>query len=285
MPTVCCPPGAIGSVPLNKLAPKGKTVNLSSKVEGSTLSDIACYQTGPTESIKRIIVVFSDVYGPETGNHKVICDVLQEKLGDDTAVWMPDVFRGRPLLYDWGTWYQNSIGKFQIVFGVRTYMTASAVEKDFLEILQPNVKETGCEFVGALGFCYGGWMVGRALSFQGDDDDDEGSIFSAGVGFHPSWLPETVAAGGTSPIKLAERVKQKPLLFLPAKEDAGMKAEDEVAIKLAEQRGIKPEEVSIEFPTMSHGWVNRGDPSQPEVKENQDKAINLAIEFFNKHLS
>ena len=68
-------------------------------------------------------------------------------------------------------------------------------------------------------------------------------------------------------------------MFMPA-------AQDHVNVKpgglgekvLGEQLEI------IEFPDMVHGWTTRGDISKAEVKRDVAKAIELAVEHFDKYL-
>jgi dienelactone hydrolase len=255
-------------------------VILSPKVEGSSRSDLPCYQVGPSENPKRILVVFTDVFGVDSGNHKVFCDVLQELMGDETAVWMPDIFRGTPMLLDLGNdTLTLALAVPQILWKLHTSLTVPKIELDLKEIIEPNLKETGCDHVGVSGFCIGGWMVGRCLALENGQ-----SIFSAGVGIHPSWQVEPMASGGSSEHNLAERTKNKPILLLPAKEDDALKPSSSIVQQLAKRRAMTPESISIEFPEMSHGWVARGDSSIPSVKEAQDKALHLVAAFFQEHL-
>ena len=40
---------------------------------------------------------------------------------------------------------------------------------------------------------------------------------------------------------------------------------------------------SIEFPTMLHGWVSRGNPADPNVAAAQERALQLTVDFIQKH--
>ena len=40
----------------------------------------------------------------------------------------------------------------------------------------------------------------------------------------------------------------------------------------------------VEFPDMAHGWTIRGDISKEEVKRDVAKAIQLAVEHFEKYV-
>jgi dienelactone hydrolase len=125
--------------------------------------------------------------------------------------------------------------------------------------------------VSCLGFCFGGWVVARALAL---------SAFKCGVGIHPSFQLETVH--GSTQVAAAENVGSKPILLLPAGNDELKPGHEAVQI-LAKARGVVQEEVSVEFPTMIHGWVTRGDSTQPDICENQLKALQMTVDFIEKH--
>lgn len=110
------------------------------------------------------------------------------------------------------------------------------------------------------------------------------SMFAAGVGIHPTFQLESLAAGGTTAMELGERTQNKPILFLPAKEDDGLKASSPVVQTMAKRRGVTAEHISVEFPTMPHGFVSRGRFMGPEYRIAQDRAIQLTVDFMEKHL-
>ena len=283
----CCPPGAIGTTfQKNDLKPKGKIYNLSAVGDDrSGLKGLPCYKscgnctTNPHP--KRVILVFSDVFGIDNGNHKLFCDQLQTSMGDDTQVWMPDFFRGHPILRDLG-WDFLTFNK--LVAGLqftlhRLRISSETIEADLTQIVVPKIREIGCQSVGVVGFCFGGWVIARCLAL-------ENSTISCGVGIHPSWQPEKFyAKPTTSEEELGERTQTKPMLLLPAKQDQALMADTDIVKALAERRSIKPEEVAIAFPEMDHGFVSRGDSSDPKIKEAQERALSLTAEFLKKHLN
>ncbi|KAL3925572.1 MAG: hypothetical protein SGILL_000323 [Bacillariaceae sp.] len=281
---VCCPPGSLGAAPLNQLTPKGKIItwhpSTSPDSEGSQRPELSCYQVG-SDHPKHVVVVFTDVYGLDQGNHKAFCDVIQERMGDDTTVFCPDLFRGLPLTRNWFGGSSDFInctlmgGSFTILWGLRTRCSATNIDKDLAEIVEPNVKRTGCEMVGVAGFCFGGWVVGRAL---------EHPFYAAGVGIHPSSKPESFAKGGSSPMEWAERTGNKPILWLPAKEDDDLKPSSPLVQAMAKRRDKTPEQISIPFEDLSHGFVARGEFMGTEYKEGQEKAIDLTVSFFKENL-
>ena len=278
----CCPPGALGAGAANPSEPAGKTVVLSPLAQTSSRAEMPCYQVGPAKP-KKIICVFTDVFGPEAGNHKFFCDRLQGILGEDTAVWMPDLFRGTPIMRGYFTgkmpWdiFPMMLGIPYLIWSIKTRITAPGVDQDLLEIVQAHAKETGCTYVGCVGFCFGGWTVARALGL-------EGGIFSAGVGVHPSFSIEGMIKGGSGSVEtLIQQTSNKPILLLPAKQDKEAKPDSDLVAQLAKRRATVPSEISFEFPTMTHGFVARGDSTDPAVKAEQDKATDMVASFFKKH--
>lgn len=231
-----------------------------------------CYQVGP-DAPKRTLVVFSDVFGIDSGNHKVVCDVLQEKLGVDTAVWMPDLFRGKAIMGAWGLGHfiTDTFGLPSILWACFTNMKEANLEADLKEVVAPALQT---DKVACLGFCYGGWVSGRAVAL-------EGFPAKAAVGIHPSWKIETIFSKKEE--DLAAKVNKTPFLFLAASND-DLKVGTPVVEALAKGRGVEQDKVSIEFPEMKHGWVPRGDSSDEKVKADQEKATTLAVDFVKEHV-
>lgn len=247
--------------------------------------DMPCYKSvGNSEQPRRVILAFTDVFGIDSGNQKVFCDLLQEAMGDDTQVWMPDMFRGKPMLkdlrWDWLT-LSPLVVIPQMIFK-RFGMSSDTLEKDLTQLIEPNVKNaTGCQSIGMVGFCFGGWLVSRYLAL------DSSAFGSCAVAVHPSWAPETLFSTQKpkTEMALAERIpNSNPLLLLPAKGDKDLKPDSDIVKFLAERRSTTPDKLSIEFPDMTHGFVARGDSSDPEIKEAQEKALSLTVEFLTKHV-
>lgn len=47
--------------------------------------------------------------------------------------------------------------------------------------------------------------------------------------------------------------------------------------------GNDPLVVSVEFPTMMHGWVSLGDPTDGNVAEEQKRALEMTVKFIQAH--
>lgn len=271
----CCPPGGLGPGGLSKRIPEGEIVELSALNEGSSRPSLNCYKVGPTTDIKRVILAFSDVWGYKSANHRAFCDALQEALGEDTAVWMPDLFRESPPYQ--GDTMPGFFGVPRLLWKTQTSLTTDQIEADLQEIVHPHVRKH-TKVCGVVGFCYGGWVVGRCLASAAD-------IASCGVGVHPAWKAETIAKGGTSMLDLASRTGTKALLFLPAKQDADHFATTTLVQQLAGARSVEAEVIAPStFLDQDHGFVSRGDSSDSAIKEAQEKALHTIVEFLEKHL-
>lgn len=272
----CCPSGSIGFLGLNPIPTVGSTVELSPEdaADNNDIPPLPCYTTG--SGSKRIIIVFSDVYGMQTGNHKVFCDELSKRIPDATIL-LPDLFRGNPILMPWLTGYLSELtgsilGLPRMIYKLKFDYPPSVVEGNVRNLLLPYIRTThpGAK-VSCVGFCFGGWVVANVLAQLSSD-------FSAGVGIHPSFQLELLH--GRSPVDLAERV-QRPILLLPAKNDNHLHPGSEVTNIL---QSHSDEPVSILFEDMLHGWVSRGDGKKhPKVGENQEKAIQLTVDFLERH--
>merc|ERR1712224_214647 len=148
----------------------------------------------------------------------------------------------------------------------------------FLKSQNPNV-----ESISIVGFCFGGWVIPKVL------EKTEGLVKSA-VTFHPAWDIEYKYYGKdeeTTGTNLAKACGSTPLLLMGAKNDHEMtKPGSESLAILSKARGGIPEtDISIEFPTMKHGFVSRGDPKDEDINREQEKGMCLAVDFIKNHHS
>ena len=278
-----------------------------------------CYWTGAaiTDKPQRVIVVFSDVYGMDTGNHKHFCDRLASKLNQatnnnnksstttTTAVIMPDLFRGNPILQPWFqnlglSEYRGSVlGAPSMLLRLKFNHPPAVLERDICQIILPWLQSvllhnSQSYQLACVGFCFGGWCVGRALALPH-------TPFVAGVGIHPSFQPELLHS--STPEALAKRISKQsphnhnhhsdnnhntipPLLLLPARNDDGLLADSAVVQLLAAARHVPVHQVAVEFPTMRHGWVTRGDGAADprELAQEQERALQVTADFLQRHV-
>lgn len=297
MSSPCCPPDSLGAAKKFSYETKGSDIVLPASTDRPSMP---CYITGddldsiattPTTTYQHpqhlIVLLFTDVFGIDKGHHKAAADrmveLLSVKMERKVTVLIPDFFRGSPLVVAKQiSWWFPVVA--QIVFRMYTRVTPQALKQDLANVVMPwlesrmGVKLLNEIGVHCIGFCFGGWLVARALAWS--RENEARFPIRSGVGLHPSWRMEALI--NSTPEKLAELVGTKPILLLPARNDdlkPGCLAVD----TLAKARGLKPDDVSIEFPTMLHGFVTRGDLNDADVCANRAKALDLAVDFISKH--
>ena len=339
----CCPPGSIDDAKVLYDRPiQGHMVEISLDPSGDDdkpPEPMPCYCTGcPLSEATTVVAIFTDVYGIDAGHHKVFADLLAEEMtakakknnGPDNekkvSVIIPDIQRGIPILQPWiNDDYKLSkdlVGSFLgspgMVYRLKYNYKPAKVERDIFELILPWIKlqqapqataAATTTKLGCVGFCFGGWVVGRILGYddQTENNDDEKNRlqFQCGVGIHPSFQPNVIH--GELPTTMAQRIT-KPILLLPAWNDIDMKPGTKVVNILAsnaiERRNIerssissnddKKEDddeeeaeeppVSIEFPSQLHGWVSRGNPNDPQIAAEQKRALQLTVEFLTSNM-
>ena len=82
---------------------------------------------------------------------------------------------------------------------------------------------------------------------------------------------------GGNPAKVAEKVKC-PILLMPAGNDPPIYRTGGDVLETLKSNNSKSN--FIDFPNMQHGWVSRGDVSDPDTKEAVQKALTEAFTFF-----
>eukprot|EP00520_Triparma_pacifica_P007878 CAMPEP_0118636104 /NCGR_PEP_ID=MMETSP0785-20121206/2434_1 /TAXON_ID=91992 /ORGANISM="Bolidomonas pacifica, Strain CCMP 1866" /LENGTH=250 /DNA_ID=CAMNT_0006527187 /DNA_START=216 /DNA_END=964 /DNA_ORIENTATION=+ len=240
------------------------------RMEGS--ADQGGPKTRTSKKNKKAVVVFSDVFGFASGNHRLFCDEVAKSDGVD--VFLPDFFRGHNAMQPVG-WLPEMIALPAAAFGMLyrlkfLYTKEAVIDTDCKGLVIPHLKSMGYESFGCVGFCFGGWAVAQCLAM-------EEALFECGVGIHPSLNVERLH--GRKEVDLAKRVGKRPMLFLPAGNDKKeVKPGGDVVKILADERGVDESVISVEFPNMVHGWVTRG--WGKDVDESQKRAIELTVEHF-----
>jgi len=242
----CCPASAWGRlegeegyVPQGKLEKKG---------------DIDIYTVGSGE---KCIIWNYDIFGLNAGRTKMLADMFADC---GYLVLIPD-------------WYRNGEGKAptepDVVEFLKSKTQWTSLATDWTEKVLPYAKSLGAKRFGAIGTCWGSYMVLR-LSAEAD--------FFGGVSWHPSHTPISGLLG-ESASELVKGIKC-PQLVCPAGGDAKEDLNGEAHQQLVGEQMWQVEE----FLEMKHGWTTRGDMKDEKVKRDVHKAIEDAIGFFKKHL-
>jgi dipeptidyl aminopeptidase/acylaminoacyl peptidase len=107
--------------------------------------------------------------------------------------------------------------------------------------------------------------------------DDLAEHFVCGVIPHPSIHLEDYL--GRSAVSLCEKVK-RPILLMPAGNDPqGYLVGGAMYTAMKKHN---PETETILFKDVQHGWVPRGDLTNPIIKENVEAALDRAYAYFAK---
>lgn len=245
---VCCPEGSAGA-----LGTCTEGTGKETKIEGLTV-----YEVGSGD---RVIIIVHDVYGLQAGHGKANADRFA-KAG--FKVYYPDLCHGEPFPED---------GKFDHTFVEWCKkFPYSKIGPSLKDILIPHAKANGAKSIGVTGYCWGFWAMTQLCAESAD--------VLAAVHVHPS--PPIFKILGQEMLPFAEKIDAAQL-FLPVDaDDASIKKDGEYYLALKKRLGDKVE--NYEFPGEVHGFMSRGDLSVKKTKESIDKAFELSIEFFNKHL-
>eukprot|EP00434_Breviolum_minutum_P022658 symbB.v1.2.019995.t1/scaffold1657.1/size107422/4 len=251
----CCPANALGP-----LVARGATRGTLETLPGG----LNAYVVGKGNG--RAVVVASDIFGIHTGRHKEICDSIAE---EGFLVILPDFFRGSPR--------QSSGGFFDALQQAASLWTPlntswSSVENDLAQAVLPYLEEQGCsvERCALLGFCWGAWLVCHACgSFN----------FCCGAMAHPS-VHNLVLRWGEVQEELLEAVRV-PQLVLSSKDEPGEWKPGGKAEGFLKKNSTG--HIFKEFPSMSHGFVPRGNLDDPTTKMEVARAMEYIKGFLCKH--
>lgn len=202
---------------------------------------------------------------------KLICDKLAENGYD---VIMPDCFRGEtkatnPDVFAWLKKYTGGEIMKDINACIEHLLKTTDISINKGSSSEGEIIQQQLSF-GTIGFCWGGWAIAKSAS--------EGIDWKCAISAHPSTKIETLVFGDDE-TSMFEKVRF-PFLLLPAGDDMdNLKPGSQVVAELNKYGGK-----SVLFERMNHGWVTRGDLSSSEVKEDAEKALTLALDFFHQHL-
>jgi len=223
-------------------------------VVGELDNKLPVYEVG---SGSKAIVVIPEVFCWE-GRLKGICDHFAAK---GYYVIMPDIMRGDSInnpenadkdayLKKWATW-SNSEADLACVF--------------------KHVAGKGIKDIGSVGFCWGGWVIFRASAAD--------FPLKCGAICHPSVRLEGYA--GSSEVELSRKVKC-PIMFASARNDPDNVKEDGECSNILKEKFPTSDVKS--YGDVDHGWVSRGDISDPVVAAAVQGALAQVEAFLSQNL-
>jgi len=230
------------------------------KEKGSfkTIDGLKTYTTGPSTASQGILVIY-DIFGffPQTLQG---ADILAHSDKEHQfQVFMPDWFEGSPADISWyppdtdekgkklGEFFQTAAAPPKMVERVKKVMSE-------LQSQNPGIKEWG-----VVGYCWGGKIVNLV--------SQSGTPFKAAAVCHPAMVDPNDAPKVTI-----------PLLAIPSGE------EDKSAVDQYEANLKVPKQVEW-FHDQVHGFMAaRGDLEDDKVRAAYEKAYQILLDFFHKHL-
>jgi len=233
------------------------------KVEVIDGNDLKAYVVGPHDAKKAVIVVV-DIFGFDGGRTRAVCDQLAE---EGYLVVLPDIFRGKA--------FDKPISEFGATGPTwAKQFTHEVILKEINHSIS-FVHSKNVHAIGLMGFCYGVWAC-----FVAGADPATAKHLKCAVDCHPSLQVESWIFSQS----VEELVKKQHFshLLLAAANDPDLVKEGGEAVKML-HAGHGKHSKAINF-SQQHGWVPRGDVSDPAVKEGVEKALKEAQQFYQEHL-
>ena len=142
----CCPPGSWGACePPAGYKPKGKDEPLGSNLNG--------YVVRPASNENnKAIIVFTDLFGNDSGRVKAICDDFSEKL--NCLVILPNTLENDEWKEAWGMPNQPFYNLFWFIPWCRRHNTNKTMAL-WKSDIKPFLDKEKIDGFGLVGFCYG----------------------------------------------------------------------------------------------------------------------------------
>jgi len=137
----------------------------------------------------------------------------------------------------------------------------------------------GSTRIGAVGFCWGGWAILRAASWDSKD------AFCCGVVAHPAIQNQMLQRHGPNVDDMFRQVRM-PILLCTAWNDPASCRESGYLFKLLlENNGKGARSKAALFPRQAHGFANRADVRDPKNKVDVDRFMRMTVLFLKDHIN
>jgi len=235
----------------------------------------------PSGSKTRAVVLLTDIFGLPLVNCKIIADEISKRV--DCDVWVPDLFDGRPLFRvdellplvpikagEKMPFMRNLRFRLAIIprlhrlFAIRAAVTDPKIDAFITKIK----KEREYEYVGAVGYCFGGAAAVRLGSR---------SIVDALVICHPG------------PITMDEiRAIKVPVSWVCAEDDFTFStSQQNEAESIFSGREGENDWVDYDlrvYEGTAHGFATRSDLDDPKMVEAFQNSLTQTTNWFKKYL-
>ena len=251
----CCPPGSWPALETQPGAYKGREEDIG--------NGVMAYVVEPTSTCIGGLISFQDIYTYDSARCKGVADQFAEV--GFTVVHVnfvgTDIYTDDQDLFEW----------------VRAHSYSDFVKPRLTETVIPYLKgKVGNLKIGAVGFCWGCY-----IAFQACADPDVKETISATALFHPTLQLNRAFEKHPECNDVAELVTC-PTLFVPAGNDPEFLGPDGSVMKILQKTCESSQ--SIVMPAMKHGFVNRGDISEADVKRDVQATLERAMNFLTEHM-
>ena len=230
-----------------------------------TLGGIDAYEVGNREAGKAILV-FPDLWGWDSGRTRGVCDALAKETG--AYVLAPGVVR---------SWWWMSAGPTGFTmplfaFWAYMYAGASATNPQFTQHVEPHLQKLGITKYAVTGFCLGCMNAVNSAAVAKTKP-------AAAFLFHPSF--QAFGRLGSPEMASALKDMRAPTLIFASKNDPDVVQEGGEAQKAIREAGV---ECTVKRVEQAHGWMNRGDVSEPSMKKDVQDALDATVAFLKDKL-
>ncbi|KAK7264537.1 hypothetical protein RJT34_32146 [Clitoria ternatea] len=217
----------------------------------TNLGGVNCYVTGSPLLIF-VILLASDFYGYQAPLLRKLADKVGTK---GYHVVVPDFFNGDP--FD-----PNNASRPQDIW-LKDHPPEKGIET--AKVVVEALKHKGAYAIGAAGFCWGG----KPAVDLGNSGHTKVTVL-----LHPAFVTNNDIE--RTNISIAILGGQNDTITPPSQ----IKQYEEIL------NAKKPEVESLVkiFPGVSHGWTLRYDPNDPEAVKDAEKAHEIMLDWFDKHL-
>ena len=252
------------------------------------------YVIGNRTNPRGIIVIYSDIFGLELPNNKIIADAYAKS--GEWLVYLPDFFEGDPMGLKFAevaipvdASKQSTLSKYTgllarapglvMWLGRHKEPQTNKTCMDFLQKLRRATPSN--QKIGMAGFCWGGRYAIRAALEKNmiDLDGKKVPLVDAVVALHPSnmVLPEDVESP-VVPVSIAWGVDDEAVKF-------ETKAQTEDVHAKAAKAGKKLPEIEHKtYKPGRHGFAVRGNPDDPVEKKILEDTEAQALKWFDRWL-
>lgn len=222
----------------------------------TTLNSSKAYVAG--DSKDAAILILTDIFGWTLPNIRVLADHFAKE--SQATVYVPDLFDGEVVDPD-ALSNPEKAKKFDLMgfIGRHNKDVRWQQIKEYAQTLKKQYKK-----VTAIGYCYGAWAC-----FKLGADPQLIDAFSVA---HPSLVEKAEI----------DAIKVPVQILAPEHDFAFTDELKKYSLEKLPQLNLPWE--YIHFPSVSHGFAARGDPSDPTQKAALEKAKRDAVKFFSEYL-